>query len=213
MAFIVIRLALFAALLIYNCGMALESDFTDVSSDPNAPDKAVAATTYRDCEEYCASGDTSTGVKPILINGNVVNVFCYGCWTAIQSRTFGSMDFNLTFDQYRNVIGRATSPPSDFYLGNDNIYTLTNQKNMQLWVEIKDCDSVVTSETYTSFRIGNLSEKFSLHTDNVGGALNYKVLGISDNGRPFATAATYDPNGGLPVSHCPALLYGYGKIH
>uniref|UniRef100_A0A914X9E5 Fibrinogen C-terminal domain-containing protein n=1 Tax=Plectus sambesii TaxID=2011161 RepID=A0A914X9E5_9BILA len=151
MAFITIRLGLFAALLIYNCGMALESDFIDVSSDSNVPYKAAAATTY-DCEDYCASGDTFTGVKPILINGNVVKVFCYGCWTAIQSRTFGSVDFNLTFDQYRNVIGSATSPPSDFYLGNDNIYTLTNQKNMQLWAQTKDCDGVITSETYASFR-------------------------------------------------------------
>uniref|UniRef100_A0A914V0P3 Uncharacterized protein n=1 Tax=Plectus sambesii TaxID=2011161 RepID=A0A914V0P3_9BILA len=79
MAFIIFRLALYVALFINNYGTALESDFTDFTSDSSAPYTTAASTVpYRSCEDYCANGDTSTGVKQIFINGNLVNVFCYG---------------------------------------------------------------------------------------------------------------------------------------
>lgn len=61
-------------------------------------------------------------------------------------------------------------------------------------------------------------KKYALHTDSItddsdgGDAFNSNRFNFRDQGRAFATSATYSPQGGdtggPPASQCKALLYG-----
>ncbi|CAL1279285.1 unnamed protein product [Larinioides sclopetarius] len=100
-----------------------------------------------DCDEVLRSGHNRSGVYTIwprnrLTDGKVLDVYCDmdtddGGWTVIQRR--GNFNRTISFffqdwSAYKNGFGNVQE---DFWLGNDNIFALTNQREYSIRFDLK----------------------------------------------------------------------------
>ncbi|RLV62362.1 hypothetical protein DV515_00019394, partial [Chloebia gouldiae] len=58
-----------------------------------------------------------------------------GGWTVIQRRQDGSVDFNRTWNEYKEGFGDLNG---EFWLGNDNIHRMTSQGEYSLRIDLED---------------------------------------------------------------------------
>ncbi|KRT85765.1 hypothetical protein AMK59_406, partial [Oryctes borbonicus] len=98
------------------------------------------------CVDLLNSGMRQSGVYYLQIRGTTywfLKVFCEqevaeGGWTVIQRRDdFNDPreSFNRDWNDYKNGFG---DPSKEFWLGNENIYMLTNNEEYILRVELED---------------------------------------------------------------------------
>lgn len=98
------------------------------------------------CVDLQNAGMRQSGVYYLQIRGTTywfLKVFCEqeigdGGWTVIQRRDdFGEPreNFNRDWADYKNGFG---DPSKEFWLGNENIYMLTNNEDYALRVELED---------------------------------------------------------------------------
>lgn len=98
------------------------------------------------CVDLLNAGMRQSGVYYLQIRGTTywfLKVFCEqeigdGGWTVIQRRDdFGEPreNFNRDWADYKNGFG---DPAKEFWLGNENIYMLTNNEDYALRVELED---------------------------------------------------------------------------
>ncbi|XP_071837009.1 fibrinogen-like protein A isoform X2 [Apostichopus japonicus] len=92
-------------------------------------------------EVYCDNTDSSGG------------------WTVIQRRTDGSIDFRRDWDSYKSGFGFLSH---DFWLGNEKLSFLTNQKKYQLVIEITTSSGYLIRVSYDHFRISDAFSHFKL---------------------------------------------------
>ncbi|PIK36827.1 putative ficolin-2-like [Apostichopus japonicus] len=71
-----------------------------------------------------------------------------GGWTVLQRRRLDSVNFNRSWKDFRNGFGFLGS---EFWIGNEKIAYLTNQKRYQLRMDFEN----VAGETYDDFRISD----------------------------------------------------------
>lgn len=71
-------------------------------------------------------------------------------WLVIQRRKDGSVDFRQLWDKYRSGFGDVSG---EHWLGNDNIFLLTNQGRYQLRVDLWDFSGNRVYAIYSSFKI------------------------------------------------------------
>ncbi|XP_061486484.1 LOW QUALITY PROTEIN: angiopoietin-related protein 3 [Rhineura floridana] len=93
-----------------------------------------------DCTWFYNRGERSNGIYSIKPCGsNAFNVYCEmkteSSWTFIQSRSDGSIDFNQTWETYINGFGNLSG---EFWLGLQKIYSIVNQANYILRIELED---------------------------------------------------------------------------
>ncbi|PIK58399.1 Angiopoietin-related protein 1 [Apostichopus japonicus] len=69
------------------------------------------------------------------------NIDSSGGWTVIQRRTDGSIDFRRDWDSYKSGFGFLSH---EFWLGNEKLSFLTNQKKYQLVIEITTSSDALT---------------------------------------------------------------------
>ncbi|CAH1251220.1 FCN1 [Branchiostoma lanceolatum] len=105
-----------------------------------------------DCAEHFASGQTVSGVYGIALSS--MAAYCDmdtagGGWTVIQRRQDGSVPFNRNWEEYKQGFGNKNG---EYWLGNENIHVLTNQKNYTLRVDLLDWDGDSRFAEYSSFR-------------------------------------------------------------
>ncbi|XP_071837019.1 fibrinogen-like protein A [Apostichopus japonicus] len=122
----------------------------------------------RDCrevQEQCSSHNSS-GVFEIKPDGypEPFEVYCdntdsSGGWTVIQRRTDGSIDFRRDWDSYKSGFGFLSH---DFWLGNEKLSFLTNQKKYQLVIEITTSSGYLIRVSYDHFRISDAFSHFKL---------------------------------------------------
>ncbi|NXO66380.1 FCN2 protein, partial [Phainopepla nitens] len=100
----------------------------------------------RNCPIDCASiyynGLRRSGIYSILpsVRGVPIEVLCEmdtegGGWTVIQRRQDGSVDFNRTWNEYKEGFGDLNG---EFWLGNDNIHRMTSQGDYSLRIDLED---------------------------------------------------------------------------
>ena len=104
------------------------------------------------------------------------NVFCDqktagGGWTVFQKRLDGSVDFYRNWDDYKNGFGNLNS---EFWLGLDKIYRLTEKKRNRLRVDLEDFTSSNAYAEYGWFAISNETTKYKLSLGRYSGI----VLGM-----------------------------------
>ncbi|PIK38844.1 hypothetical protein BSL78_24310 [Apostichopus japonicus] len=92
-------------------------------------------------EVYCDNTDSSGG------------------WTVIQRRTDGSIDFRRDWDSYTSGFGFLSH---EFWLGNEKLSFLTNQKKYQLVFEITTSSGYLIRVSYDHFRISDAFSHFKL---------------------------------------------------
>ncbi|KAM5146815.1 ficolin-2-like [Mantella aurantiaca] len=152
----------------------------DVRGDPaNGP---------RNCKDLMDLGLTLTGWYYIYPDGSPLRVMCDmetdgGGWIIFQRRSDGSVDFSRDWESYKEGFGNQWS---EFWLGNENIHTLTAKGNFQLRIDLGDFDNNHTYATYEGFSVGGESEQYTLHINNyiegtAGDSLSYQ------NNQKFST--------------------------
>ncbi|XP_071837345.1 fibrinogen-like protein A isoform X2 [Apostichopus japonicus] len=137
----------------------------------------------RDCQEVfdqCEGDSLDSGVYLIQPVGakEPFEVLCNnsideGRWTVLQRRMDGSIDFYRYWDEYKNGFGFLNT---EFWLGNDKIALLTNQKNYELRIDITDRHGSSYFAKYNLFRISDEQSKYRLV--NIDGYDSTSSVGI-----------------------------------
>ncbi|XP_072176407.1 ficolin-2-like [Diadema setosum] len=100
-----------------------------------------------------------------------------------QRRIDGTQNFDRSWIDYKTGFG---NPASEHWLGNDNIYQMTSQRNYELRIDMTDEEGSTRFAKYEFFRIENETMKYRLH---VGGYLGDtgNSMGLH-NGAAFSTS-------------------------
>ncbi|PIK43463.1 hypothetical protein BSL78_19680 [Apostichopus japonicus] len=117
-----------------------------------------------ECLSYFNAGYVASGVysvKPTGWSGTAFEVFCNmddgGGWTVFQRRYDGSVDFNQYWENYKHGFGSING---EFWLGNEKLYYLTNQRNYTLRVDMTSKFGNTYYVEYSLFRISDEGAKY-----------------------------------------------------
>ncbi|XP_026756937.3 fibrinogen alpha chain [Galleria mellonella] len=167
------------------------------------------------CVDLLNGGMRDSGVYYLQIRGTTywfLKVYCEqsiadGGWTVIHRRDdFGvpAENFNRDWSDYKNGFG---DPSKEFWLGNENIYMLTNNDDYMLRVELEDFDGNKRYAQYSHFKIYSEAEYYKLEIDgyegNAGDSLNDPWYG--SNNSPFST---YNRDNDRSSLNCASMLKG-----
>ncbi|KAG8181081.1 hypothetical protein JTE90_016594 [Oedothorax gibbosus] len=165
------------------------------AKDTNSNCPSQSAVTI-DCETLLKSGNTKSKVytvwpKSRVLDGKPVEVYCDmetdgGGWTVIQRRGnyLGAKDhFFQDWEAYKNGFGNVEE---DFWLGNDNIFALTNQRLYSLRIDLRDVEGNKTYAAYDSFWIDDDNHKYTLHVRGYSGDAGDSLI-ASHNNQKFST--------------------------
>ncbi|KAH1003890.1 hypothetical protein HUJ04_003731 [Dendroctonus ponderosae] len=167
------------------------------------------------CADLYTAGMRNSGVYYLQIRGTTfwfLKVFCEqeiadGGWTVIQRRNdFGipRENFNRDWNDYKNGFG---DPAKEFWLGNENIYMLTNNEEYSLRVELEDFEGNKRYAQYSHFKIFSEADYYKLEIDgyegNAGDSLNDPWYG--SNNSPFST---YNRDNDRSSLNCASMLKG-----
>ncbi|XP_071837432.1 uncharacterized protein [Apostichopus japonicus] len=116
----------------------------------------------RDCKEVsntCSSTHNTSAVYLIKPDGypEPFEAYCnndldIGGWTVLQRRRSDSVNFNRSWEDFRNGFGFLGS---EFWIGNEKIAYLTNQKRYQLRMDFENVAGETYFVTYDDFRISD----------------------------------------------------------
>ncbi|KAI4470366.1 fibrinogen/tenascin/angiopoeitin [Holotrichia oblita] len=113
-------------------------------------------------------------------------------------------NFNRDWNDYKNGFG---DPSKEFWLGNENIYMLTNNEEYILRVELEDFEGNKRYAQYSHFKIYSEAEYYKLEIDgyegNAGDSLNDPWYG--SNNSPFST---YNRDNDRSSLNCASMLKG-----
>ncbi|CAH2985269.1 unnamed protein product [Chilo suppressalis] len=167
------------------------------------------------CVDLLNAGMRESGVYYLQIRGTTywfLKVYCEqnvadGGWTVIHRRDdYGipAENFNRDWSDYKNGFG---DPGKEFWLGNENIYMLTNNDDYMLRVELEDFDGNKRYAQYSHFKIYSEAEYYKLEIDgyegNAGDSLNDPWYG--SNNSPFST---YNRDNDRSSLNCASMLKG-----
>lgn len=155
----------------------------------------------------CSNRESWENVIQITVPGkNPFSVLCdKGTdWIVIQRRLDGSIDFYRNWQAYRDGFGTYNG---EFFVGLEIIYSLTNSRPYELYVELVDFEDSYYYARYDDFLISSEREKYKLtvlgtYTGNAGDALRYNLYDKfstydSDNDKWFwGNCANYYESGG-----------------
>lgn len=89
-----------------------------------------------------------------------------GGWLLIQRRQDASVNFNRKWHEYRVGFGDVNG---EFWLGNDNLFLLTNQFHYKLRVDLWDFYGSRVYAEYRHFHVDGQRDKYKLHLANHSG--------------------------------------------
>ncbi|XP_073695903.1 angiopoietin-related protein 2a [Garra rufa] len=144
---------------------------------------------FKDCLQALEEGHANSAMyllKPENTN-KLMQVWCDqrhdpGGWTVIQRRMDGSVNFFRNWETYKQGFGNIDG---EYWLGLENIYSLTNQGNYKLLVTMEDWSGRKTFAEYASFRLETEADFYRLRVGryhgNAGDSLTWH------NGKQFTT--------------------------
>ncbi|XP_066289704.1 fibrinogen-like protein 1 [Branchiostoma lanceolatum] len=126
-----------------------------------------------------------------------------GGWTVIQRRQDGSVPFNRNWEEYKQGFGDVNG---EYWLGNDNIHLLTQEKNYTLRIDMMGWDNQTRFAEYSTFRVSDELDQYKLYISgyagNAGDSLFYLQVG-SNIGHRFSTVDR--DNDYTDYNHCSQL--------
>ncbi|XP_034533813.1 angiopoietin-related protein 4-like [Notolabrus celidotus] len=141
----------------------------------------------KDCHELFVQGQRASGVYTIQPESSQpFNVLCEmtseGGWTVVQKRLDGSQNFNQLWESYRRGFGNLHG---EFWLGLENIHSLSKQGQYVLQVEVSDGAGQQEVARY-EFQLDGEEKMFALNLQPESEGQNIMTTG--DAGVPFSTA-------------------------
>ncbi|RUS77533.1 hypothetical protein EGW08_014717 [Elysia chlorotica] len=124
-----------------------------------------------------------------------------GGWIVIQRRYTGKVDFYRNWASYKAGFG---SVDNEFWLGNDNIHTITSTGKYELRVDLK-YKGQSKFANYGKFSIDGEEEKYKLHVGSYSGTAGDSLTRVH-NGQKFSTFDQDNDTG--PDFHCARERYG-----
>lgn len=164
----------------------------------------------KDCADVLRYGYHYSGIYTIYPLGYEQDgfpVFCDlntqdGGWLVFQRRQDGSESFARDWASYQQGFGVLAK---EFWLGNDKLHAITQQRKYQLRVDLVDFDGRLFHATYDNFKVDGAENLYTLHLGSyegdAGDALKHH------DGAPFSTV---DQDHDKSRSGNCAELYGHG---
>ncbi|KAF7249753.1 Fibroleukin [Varanus komodoensis] len=168
----------------------------------------------RDCAEIHKQGIQDNGIytiQPIPLRPPF-EAYCDmvadgGGWTMIQRRQDGTVDFNRTWQEYRQGFG---SLQGEHWLGNEYLHLLTRVGQHVLRIELEDWHGVKRHAIYRKFKVASEAHLYRLtareYQGSAGNALSYSRNYNHDH-KCFTTWDSDNDN--YPLGNCGAY-YGAG---
>ncbi|CAL1289057.1 unnamed protein product [Larinioides sclopetarius] len=173
-----------------------------------------------DCSEILENGENKSGEYIIwprhrIFNGTQLKVYCDmdtdgGGWTMIQRRgNFSNkIDFYRDWNDYKYGFGNISE---EFWLGNNNIFALTNQGDYTVRFDMKNAKNEYRYASYSSFRIDDESAGYMLHFDKYSGTAGDGIRDVANmkfstkdrsNLRSYGKPCTTTKGGGWWYNYC-----------
>ncbi|XP_068590961.1 angiopoietin-related protein 4-like [Cebidichthys violaceus] len=163
-----------------------------------------------DCHDLFVQGQRASGIYKIQPQSSrPFNVLCEmtseGGWTVIQKRQNGSKNFNQLWESYKKGFGNLNG---EFWLGLENIHSLSKQGQYVLQVELSDwVGEQQQREARYRFQLDGEEKKFALHLEHESSSgAQENIMTTEEFGLPFSTA---DRDNDLAADvNCAELLSG-----
>ncbi|XP_037951676.1 ficolin-2-like isoform X1 [Teleopsis dalmanni] len=131
--------------------------FKNITCAPKLPSScSEAAAITRKSGLYTIQVD-NFGLKPFLVNCDETEKD--GGWLLIQRRIDGSIDFERNWAAFKEGFGNLDG---EFFIGLDKLHALTTNSAQELLIVMEDFESASKFAKYSSFAIGDESEKYAL---------------------------------------------------
>ncbi|XP_057270054.1 angiopoietin-2 isoform X2 [Pezoporus wallicus] len=180
-------------------------------STPNSKNNFIAKEeqiSFKDCAEAFKSGLTTSGIYTLTVSNTVQEKKAYcdmetsgGGWTVIQRREDGSLDFHRTWKEYKMGFG---DPAGEYWLGNEFVSQLTNQKRYVLKIHLKDWEGNEAYSLYDHFSLASEEQKYRIYLKGLTGTAG-KISSISQPGNDFSTK---DADNDKCICKCSQMLTG-----
>ncbi|XP_038062100.1 ficolin-2-like [Patiria miniata] len=162
----------------------------------------ISMNRYRSCKMLLDAGYNSSSIYTIYPEGfgnGGLSVYCDmetdgGGWIVFQRRQDGNVDFYRNWAEYQSGFGDLSG---EFWLGNDNLVTLTSDDSRGTWelrVDLQDWENNMAWAKYSDFQISpgeynlNIGQYDTSSTAGDSLALGYHTYSRWDHrGRPFST--------------------------
>ncbi|XP_036378511.1 angiopoietin-related protein 3 [Megalops cyprinoides] len=123
-----------------------------------------------DCNELFSRGERNSGIYPIKPNqSEPFNVYCEitaeGASTVIQRRQDGSVDFDQSWENYKNGFGDLER---EFWLGLEKIYSIARQSESILQIELEDWKEETRFLQY-QFSLEGPASHYTIHLKQLSG--------------------------------------------
>ena len=166
----------------------------------------------RDCLEFKLYGIKVNGIYKVHQNIlKIIQVYCDqksdgGGWTVFQRRIDGSVNFLRDWENYKHGFGQLQN---EFWLGNENIFTLILQglhpKGSELRIDMVNNKQVKKYAKYGNFQIGNAITKYMLHVSGFSGSVTDNALTLH-NQQKFTTFDV--DNDHFSAGNCGSRYFG-----
>ncbi|XP_042900266.1 techylectin-like protein [Parasteatoda tepidariorum] len=175
-----------------------------------------------DCEEWLLIGYNKSGSYKIwprsrVLNAKSIDVYCDmeidgGGWTVIQRRGNFQRPKDYFYQDWSSYKAGFGHIEKDFWLGNDKIFALTNQKLSSVRFDLKDVEGAKKYALYDIFWIDDEIQKYTLHIQDYSGD-----AGDSMSGHTNMKFSTKDADNDIQTEqHCSQIYKGgwwYSACH
>ncbi|XP_015267022.1 PREDICTED: angiopoietin-4-like [Gekko japonicus] len=179
-----------------------------LQQEMHRPDVRHAKNCPIDCASIYYNGVRRSGVYSIMpsVEGLPIEVLCEmdvegGGWTVIQRRQDGTVNFNRTWNEYKDGFGNLNG---EFWMGNENIHKITNQGDYSLRIDLEDWNNKHKHAFYQLFSIEDEANYYRLHVEGFSGTVEDSFAWYH-NKRSFST-----PDSG---NICAAISHGGWWYH